>query len=115
LVSRRRFVYDLPPTGPAHWQSYIAILVELLSNPLDQFVKRELRCAADLRYVDDMALFSGSKRELWEWKSAILERLQSLRLTIHEGAAQVQIRQYLGIAPVRVEPLGVALKNNLDR
>ena len=84
-------------------------------NPLDQFVKRELRCAAYLRYVDDMALFSGSKRELWEWKSAILERLQSLRLTIHEGAAQVQIRQYLGIAPVRVEPLGVALKNNLDR
>jgi hypothetical protein len=59
-------------------------------NPLDQFVKRELRCAAYLRYVDDMALLSDSKRELWEWKSAILERLRRLRLTIHEGAAQVQ-------------------------
>lgn len=59
-------------------------------NPLDQFIKRELRCAAYLRYVDDMALFAGSKGELWAWKSAIVERLQALRLTIHEEAAQVE-------------------------
>jgi hypothetical protein len=59
-------------------------------NPLDQFIKRELRCAAYLRYVDDMALLSDSKQQLWEWKGAIIERLQSLRLTIHEAAAQVQ-------------------------
>ncbi len=59
-------------------------------NPLDQFIKRELRCPAYLRYVDDMALFSNSKHELWEWKSAIVERLESLRLTIHEESAQVQ-------------------------
>ncbi len=31
-------------------------------NPLDHFVKRELRCPAYLRYVDDLALFSDSKR-----------------------------------------------------
>jgi RNA-directed DNA polymerase len=59
-------------------------------NPLDQFIKRELRCPAYLRYVDDMALFSDSERELWTWKKAIVERLQRLRLTIHEGSAQVQ-------------------------
>jgi hypothetical protein len=59
-------------------------------NPLDQFIKRELRCAAYLRYVDDMALLSDSKQQLWEWKSAIVERLQSLRLTIHGGPAQAQ-------------------------
>ena len=59
-------------------------------NPLDQFIKRELRCPAYLRYVDDMALFSDSKRELWDWKSAIVERLQKLRLTIHAESAQVQ-------------------------
>ena len=59
-------------------------------NPLDQFIRRELRCPAYLRYVDDMALFSNDQRELWEWKSAIVERLQSLRLTIHAGSAQVQ-------------------------
>ncbi|MGH8652349.1 MAG: hypothetical protein ACREYE_09320 [Gammaproteobacteria bacterium] len=33
--------------------------------------------------------FSNSKQELWTWKRAIIERLASLRLTIHENAAQV--------------------------
>jgi retron-type reverse transcriptase len=59
-------------------------------NPLDQFIVRELRCPAYLRYVDDMALFADSKRQLWEWKTAIVERLQRLRLTIHGESAQVQ-------------------------
>ncbi len=30
-----------------------------------------------------------SKRQLWDWKRAIVERLAGLRLTIHEHAAQV--------------------------
>ncbi|MEZ5402179.1 MAG: reverse transcriptase domain-containing protein [Bryobacteraceae bacterium] len=59
-------------------------------NPLDQFIRRELRCAAYVRYVDDMTLFAGSKRQLWDWKRAIVDRLASLRLTIHESSAQVQ-------------------------
>ena len=57
-------------------------------HPFDQFVTSELRCAAYLRYVDDIALFSDSKRELWAWKRAIIERLGQLRLQIHEEAAQ---------------------------
>ena len=59
-------------------------------NAIDQFVQRELRCGAYLRYVDDMALFSDSKRQLWEWKAAVVERLQRLRLTIHESSAQAE-------------------------
>ncbi|NIA29056.1 MAG: hypothetical protein GWP06_03975 [Actinobacteria bacterium] len=31
-------------------------------NPFDHFVKRELRCPAYLRYVDDFLLFSNSKK-----------------------------------------------------
>ncbi len=58
-------------------------------HPFDQFVKRELGCRAYLRYVDDFALFGDSKRELWSWKRAIIERLAVLRLTIHEECAQV--------------------------
>jgi hypothetical protein len=58
-------------------------------HPLDQFVTRELGCRAYLRYVDDFALFGDSKRELWAWKAAIIERLESLRLVIHESRAQV--------------------------
>jgi hypothetical protein len=58
-------------------------------HPLDQFVTRGLGCRAYLRYVDDFALFSDSKRELWAWKAAIVDRLARLRLVIHETRAQV--------------------------
>ena len=58
-------------------------------HPFDLFVKRELGCRAYLRYVDDFALFSDSRQTLWEWKSALRERLGALRLTIHETRAQV--------------------------
>ncbi len=56
-------------------------------NQLDQFVKRELGCRAYLRYVDDFLLFADDKQTLWRWRKAILERLQKLRLTIHEERA----------------------------
>lgn len=58
-------------------------------HPFDQFVTRELGCRAYLRYVDDFALFSDSKSELWAWKAAIIARLAGLRLVIHESRAQV--------------------------
>lgn len=58
-------------------------------HPFDQFVTRGLGCRAYLRYVDDFALFSDSKRELWTWKVALIERLARLRLLIHETRAQV--------------------------
>ena len=58
-------------------------------HPFDQFVTRELGCSAYLRYVDDFALFSDERRELWAWKAAIIERLAWLRLVIHETRAQV--------------------------
>jgi RNA-directed DNA polymerase len=53
-------------------------------NQLDQFVKRELSCKAYLRYVDDFLLFANDKKTLWMWRQGIIERLRSLRLTIHE-------------------------------
>jgi hypothetical protein len=52
----------------------------------DHFVKRELRCPAYVRYVDDFLLFAEDKRVLWEWKLRIEERLAALRLTLHPGA-----------------------------
>jgi retron-type reverse transcriptase len=58
-------------------------------NHLDHFVKRDLKCKAYLRYVDDFLLFADDKRMLWEWKGAIIERLAKLRLTLHEKRAQV--------------------------
>ncbi len=58
-------------------------------HALDLFIKRELGCKAYVRYVDDFALFADSKQQLWSWKRAIVERLQRLRLVIHESKAQV--------------------------
>ncbi|RIK24998.1 MAG: RNA-dependent DNA polymerase, partial [Chloroflexi bacterium] len=34
-------------------------------NPLDHFVKRELKCPAYLRFVDDVVLFADDKATLW--------------------------------------------------
>jgi len=59
-------------------------------DPFDHFVKRELRCRAYLRYVDDFALFSNDKTALWQWKRAIIERLTRFRLTLHEESCQVR-------------------------
>ena len=56
-------------------------------DPFDQFVKRELRCQAYLRYVDDFLCFADDKPTLWAWREAILERLARFRLTIHEAQA----------------------------
>ena len=58
-------------------------------NELDQFVKRQLRCPAYLRYVDDFLLFSGQKSELWAWKEGIREQLIGLRLCLHERRSTV--------------------------
>ncbi len=55
-------------------------------NSFDHFVKRELRCRAYLRYVDDFLLFAADKATLWGWKKALVERLARLRLVIHSAA-----------------------------
>lgn len=54
-------------------------------NPFDHFVKRELRCQAYLRYVDDFLLFADDKQTLWRWRAAIIERLGCFRLALHEA------------------------------
>jgi RNA-directed DNA polymerase len=57
-------------------------------NPSDHFVKRELKCSALVRYVDDMLLFADSKETLHQWRAALVTYLASLRLTIHSASAQ---------------------------
>ncbi|MBT3392344.1 MAG: RNA-dependent DNA polymerase [Chloroflexi bacterium] len=57
-------------------------------NEFDQHAKRVLKCRAYLRFVDDILLFGDDKSMLSEWRTAIIEFLQDLRLTIHETKAQ---------------------------
>jgi len=61
----------------------------VLLNELDQFVKRELKCAAYLRYVDDFLIFHDSKRQLWALREAIAEFLGGLRLLLHAAKTTV--------------------------
>lgn len=59
-------------------------------NDLDHFIKRQLKCPAYIRYVDDFVLFADDKIMLNQWRAAIISFLQSYRLTIHERPAQVR-------------------------
>jgi RNA-directed DNA polymerase len=58
----------------------------VLLDPIDHFVKRELRCPGYVRYVDDLLFFGRDKSALWMAKQEVQSRLESLRLTIHPGA-----------------------------
>lgn len=58
-------------------------------NELDQFVKRELKCAAYVRYVDDFLLFGEDKHTLWDLKRRITTFLASLRLVMHPRKSTV--------------------------
>lgn len=55
---------------------------------MDQFIKRELKCFAYLRYVDDFLLFADDKVTLWRWRAAVIDALSVLRLTLHAERAQ---------------------------
>ena len=52
-------------------------------DPLDHFVKHELRVKGYVRYMDDFLLFGHDRGQLREWGLAVREKVQSLRLEIH--------------------------------
>jgi retron-type reverse transcriptase len=58
-------------------------------NELDQFVKRELKCRAYARYVDDFVLFADDKPTLHAWRAEIIAFLHTLRLRLHEPQCRV--------------------------
>ena len=58
-------------------------------NPLDHFIKRDLKCPAYVRYVDDALLFAKDKNDLHAWRLAAIQFLAAQRLTLHENEAQV--------------------------
>ena len=64
-------------------------LANVYLNQFDQFVKRELKCLAFLRYVDDFLLFGDDLHQLYAWRTQIIGKMASLRLTLHEESALV--------------------------
>ncbi len=61
----------------------------LYLNPLDHFVKEQLRCKYYIRYVDDFVLFGDDKKRLYEMLVEIKNFLQTLRLKVHENKSKV--------------------------
>ncbi len=54
-------------------------LANLVLDQLDHFALEQLRVPGYVRYMDDFALFGGSKGELWRWHAAV-ERFLRERL-----------------------------------
>ncbi|TAN44138.1 MAG: RNA-directed DNA polymerase [Nitrospirae bacterium] len=61
----------------------------LYLNGFDHFIKDGLGCKAYLRYVDDFAVFSNDKQELWEIKGRMDEYLRALRLKLHTKKTRI--------------------------
>ncbi|MDX1984578.1 MAG: reverse transcriptase/maturase family protein [Bryobacteraceae bacterium] len=58
-------------------------------NPLDHYIRRELRPLEYIRYCDDFLVFAESKRDLREARAAIVGFLCGLRLEIHSGKSRI--------------------------
>lgn len=62
-------------------------------NPLDHFIKEQLRCKAYVRYVDDFALFSDDFQYLANCRQQIEDFLIQVRLKIHPIKSQLFLTQ----------------------
>jgi hypothetical protein len=88
-------------------------LANLYLDGFDHFVKESLRIKAYLRYVDDMVLLSNSKQQLHDWRQAIEEKLQTLRLRLHPSKANIfDVYQGVDILGYRVFPAYRLLRND---
>ncbi|MBX3056934.1 MAG: hypothetical protein KF770_10720, partial [Anaerolineae bacterium] len=79
-------------------------------NPLDQFIKRRLRCKGYVRYVDDLLLFAEDKATLWAWHEAVVDRLAELRLTVHPGAHPRPVSEGIPFLGFHIFPERMRLK-----
>ncbi|MFN8467195.1 MAG: reverse transcriptase domain-containing protein [Caldilineaceae bacterium] len=74
-------------------------------DSLDQFVKRELRCRAYVRYCDDFILFHDDKAQLHSWKEAVQRCLNDLRLNLNwRRAAVYPTRTGIPFLGIRIFP-----------
>ena len=86
-------------------------------SPFDHFVKRRLKLAKYLRYVDDFAAFSDDRQALAEAKMAMEDFLSGLRLKMHPVKSQLFETKYgASFAGFRILPDRIRVRNdNLRR
>lgn len=61
----------------------------VLLDPIDHFVKEELRAPGYVRYADDLVLFADDKQTLWKARDALSDRLAAVRLRLHMHKTQL--------------------------
>lgn len=85
----------------------------LYLNPLDHYVKRQLKLKQYLRYVDDFAAFSDDWQELADARQAIEEFLATLRLKLHPVKSQLFATKYgANFVGFRVLPDRIRVRND---
>jgi len=73
----------LRPTGLPIGNLTSQFFANVLLDPVDHFVKEELRIPGYVRYADDLVLFADDKSRLWEAHAQLAGRLATLRLRLH--------------------------------
>ena len=58
-------------------------------NGMDHNIKEQMGCRYYLRYMDDFVIFHHDKRFLWDVKKAIVEYIEGLGLSLHDGKCRI--------------------------
>jgi retron-type reverse transcriptase len=80
----------LRPTGLPIGNLTSQFFANVLLDPIDHFVKEELRIPGYARYADDLVLFDDDKFRLWHARQLLSERLADFRLRLHRDKTQLR-------------------------
>jgi len=75
----------LRPTGLPIGNLTSQFFANVLLDPIDHFLKDELRVPGYVRYADDLICFAQSKSELRDIRAALTDRLGGIRLRLHRN------------------------------
>ncbi|QDT40341.1 Group II intron-encoded protein LtrA [Gimesia alba] len=96
----------LRPTGLPIGNLTSQFFANVLLDPVDHFIKEQLRIPGYVRYADDLLLFADEKKVLWSAAEKVVRFLATLRLRLHSQKTVVHASQH------GVKYLGFRLKPN---
>ena len=79
----------LRPTGLPIGNLTSQFFANVFLDPLDHFIREQLRAPGYVRYCDDLVLFGHSRQQMWDYRDAISQFLGELRLRLHPNKTHV--------------------------
>ena len=76
---------DLGQIAQRCWEEIPQHFANVLLDPIDHFIKEELRIPGYVRYADDLVLFADDPEQLRGARAKLSERLAGLRLRLHRN------------------------------